>query len=117
MTLSEYLILLFAILGVIFNCISAIGVLRLPDVYTRMHAAGKASTLGVAFLLLAAGLHFGGSALVRMIAVMVLFYATAPIAVTTLARAAYRSGLVDDSSWRFNDLAAADPRRKHGAAR
>lgn len=92
---AQYLILILASIGVIFMLISALGILRLPDVFTRMHAAGKAATLGVSCLLLAAGVYFGieddGAELWRMAALIVLFFVTAPIATTTMARAAYRT--------------------------
>jgi len=91
-TFTQYLILILASIGVIFMLISALGILRLPDVFTRMHAAGKAATLGVICLLLAAGIFFGASQFWRMVALIALFFVTAPIATTTMARAAYRTG-------------------------
>jgi len=90
MTIREGFVLFFAIVGVAFMMISAIGILRLPDMYTRMHAAGKAATLGVICVLLAAGLYYPDH-LLRMILLIVFFFLTAPIATTTMARAAYRT--------------------------
>lgn len=90
MTIREGFILFFAIVGVTFMMISAIGILRLPDMYTRMHAAGKAATLGVICVLLAAGLYYPDY-LIRMILLIAFFFLTAPIATTTMARAAYRT--------------------------
>jgi len=93
----DYLILSLATVGVVFMLISALGLLRLPDVFTRMHAAGKAATLGVSCLLLAAGIYFGGgSQFWRMVALIALFFVTAPIATTTMARAAYRTAKPGD---------------------
>lgn len=90
MTVFEGLILLLAFIGVLFMLLSAVGILRLPDVYARMHAAGKAATLGVSCVLLATGLFYE-EYLIRMILLIVLFFITAPIATTTMARAAYRT--------------------------
>jgi len=90
MNISEYLIIVLATIGTFFMLISAIGTLRLPDVFSRMHAAGKAASLGISCLLLAAGFYFGGSYLIRMIILTILFFITAPIATTAMARAAYR---------------------------
>jgi multicomponent Na+:H+ antiporter subunit G len=90
MSLSELLILVLASIGVAFMLLSAVGILRLPDVYARMHAAGKAATLGVSCVLLAAGLYYD-EYLVRMVLLIVLFFITGPIATTTMARAAYRT--------------------------
>lgn len=90
MDLNHTIILLLATIGTLFMLISAIGVLRLPDVFGRMHAAGKAATLGVSCLLLAAGMFYGSGWLMRMIVLIVLFFITAPISTTAMARAAYR---------------------------
>ena len=98
--LTDYLILGLATVGVVFMLISALGILRLPDVFTRMHAAGKAATLGVSCLLLSAGIYFGNlgniSEFWRMMALIALFFVTAPIATTTMARAAYRTAKPGD---------------------
>ncbi len=95
MTGNDFLlltVLLTATIGTVFMFFSAIGILRLPDVYTRMHAAGKAATLGISALLLGTGLYFYREGqLIRMVALISLFWITAPIATTTMARAAYRS--------------------------
>jgi multicomponent Na+:H+ antiporter subunit G len=91
MTLLEIAIVILASIGVLFTLISAIGIVRLPDVYARMHAAGKASTLGVSCLLLCAGLYYGQSELWRMVIFLLLFFITGPIATTAMARAAYRA--------------------------
>ncbi len=44
--------------GTFFMLVTGIGLVRFPDVYCRMHAAGKAGTIGVALLILAPTLHF-----------------------------------------------------------
>ena len=45
------------VVGSLFSLLAALGLLRFPDLYTRMHAASKAGTVGSGLLLLAAGLH------------------------------------------------------------
>jgi multicomponent Na+:H+ antiporter subunit G len=92
-SLQESAAAVLAAIGVIFMLISAIGLLRLPDVFSRMHAAGKASTLGVSCLLLATGVHFWDQNLFfRMVLLIVLLFATAPISTAAMARAAYKTG-------------------------
>jgi len=105
MILSKIIILSLAAIGTIFMLISAIGVLRLPDVFARMHAAGKAATLGVSCLLLAAGLFHESSSLMRMIVLILLFFITAPISTTAMARAAYRSTPTDHFVLEHDDMA------------
>ena len=55
--IAKAIVIFFILLGAILCLISAIGVLRLPDVYTRMHAASKASTLGVVLILVGVFFH------------------------------------------------------------
>ena len=106
MSLTELSVLVIAAIGVTFMTISSIGMLRLPDIYARMHAAGKASTLGVACLLLAAGIFYGADLFWRMIALIVLFFITAPIATSAMARAAHRYTPKENLVLDHDDLAA-----------
>ena len=93
MTMQQTTAVILAAIGVIFMLISAIGLVRLPDVFSRMHAAGKASTVGVSCLLLAAGVHFWNQDLFfRMVLLIALIFATAPISTSAMARATYKTG-------------------------
>ena len=79
--------------GGLFTFLAALGVVRLPDVYTRMHAASKAGTVGSGLMLLAAGIHAGDAAiLTRALAGFVFFVLTAPVAAHLLAKAAHAAG-------------------------
>lgn len=81
------------LLGSLFALVAALGILRLPDLYTRMHAASKAGTVGSGLLLVAAGINSGELAIfVRAIAGFVFFILTAPVAAHLLARAAHKTG-------------------------
>lgn len=75
--------------------IAGLGLLRLPDLYTRMHAVTKATTLGLALLLLASALEAwrGGVFPMAELLVVVFVFLTNPVGVHLLARAAYLSGL------------------------
>jgi multicomponent Na+:H+ antiporter subunit G len=108
MTNIEILVVTFAAIGVIFMLISAIGILRLPDVLARMHAVGKAATLGVSALLLSAGFFFQEGEMWRMLALIALFFITAPIATTAMARAAYRTSAYKKETLLQDDM--SDPR-------
>jgi multicomponent Na+:H+ antiporter subunit G len=104
MTYQEIAILILASIGVLFSFISAIGIVRLPDVYARMHALGKALTLGVMCILLSAGIVFPDQ-LVILVILIILFFVTGPIATTTMARAAYRTDPYRDFVLNYDDLA------------
>lgn len=70
--------------------LTGLGLLRMPDIFTRMHAATKGASLGVALLLLGAALVFQEVMVVTKAVVTVAFiFLTAPVAASLLGRAAY----------------------------
>lgn len=86
------LIFLLMSIGAFFMCVAAIGVLRMPDLFMRVSATTKASTLGASSLLLAAALYFNDYAITSRIAAIIAFIVmTAPVAAHMLGRAAYMS--------------------------
>ncbi len=89
--------------------------MRLPDVYARMHAAGKASTLGVMCILLSAGIFFPDQLGIVLILIL-LFFVTGPIATTTMARAAYRTDPARSFVLHYDDLAEYEEERAEEAA-
>lgn len=79
--------------GVAFLLVAAIGVLRLPDAFTRMHAATKAGTLGAGLVVLGAALPLASaSAVGTALATLFILLLTVPLASHALGRAAYISG-------------------------
>ena len=80
--------------GCIFVLIGAIGVLRLPDFYTRMHAAGVTDTLGAELILLAMILQAGFSLVtVKLVAILFFLFFTSPTSTHAVANAAWTAGL------------------------
>ena len=78
------------LIGAFFILISAIGIIRMPDLFTRMSATTKASTLGVGLVLLGTALFWqdiGISA--RAIIIITFLFLTAPVAAHIIGRAAY----------------------------
>ena len=90
----SWLVTFFMIAGAFFGLVATIGVLRMPDLYTRMHAATKAGAFGATLMLIAAALYFGTlrSAILAVLLIC-FFYLTAPVAAQSLGRAAYRRGV------------------------
>lgn len=87
------LVALLLLAGALFITVAAVGLLRLPDLLTRMHSATKAGSLGVGFILTAAALHSGDvAAATRAILVLLLVFLTAPVAAHMIARAAHIAG-------------------------
>ncbi|WP_306262222.1 monovalent cation/H(+) antiporter subunit G [Pararhizobium sp. IMCC21322] len=94
------------LIGASFAVIAAIGLLRLPDIYTRTHAASKAGTLGSGLLLLSLAVFSQELDVVtRAIAAIVFFLLTAPISSHLLARSAYLVGYRPEPSTRCDDMA------------
>ncbi len=88
--MSEVVAGALLLLGAFFVLVSAIGILRFPDLYMRMHGATKAGTLGAGLILLGASVLFGTLAVtVKAIAVFVFLLLTAPVAAHVLGRAAH----------------------------
>lgn len=88
--IAEWVTAIAVLLGAGFVFIAALGVIRLPDVLCRMHAATKAGAFGVGLLLCGLVVHAGDFATaVKSILVVVAFYLTAPIAGHLLGRFAY----------------------------
>jgi multicomponent Na+:H+ antiporter subunit G len=80
--------------GSLFTLLAAVGVVRMPDLFTRMQTASKATTLGVASIVLASAVHFrdlGTS--VRALLITVFLFLTAPVAAHAIARAAHLLGV------------------------
>lgn len=84
---------LVVLVGAGFTLVAALGLNRLPDVYSRMHAASKAGTVGSGLMLLAVGIHAGDlSVLVRALAGFFFFVLTAPVSAHLLAMAVHKMG-------------------------
>jgi multicomponent Na+:H+ antiporter subunit G len=91
--LLNYLAGALILVGAVFALTASLGLLRFPDVYTRMHAASKAGTLGSCTMLLALALLAGDHAVVtRAIAGVAFFLLTAPLSAHLLAKASYAAG-------------------------
>lgn len=79
--------------GVFFLSVSTVGLLRLPDFYSRAHAAGKSETLGAILILGAVALHHGaGNTSLKILLIVLLIAVNNPTGVHALTRAAVRSG-------------------------
>ena len=84
--------IIFVILGALVSALAAIGILRLDDVYSRAHAAGKASTLGSILLLLGAFLYFVGKeghVNFQLLIGIIFVFLTGPLASHYIIKSAY----------------------------
>ena len=82
------------LIGASFLLLAGVGMLRMPDVFSRMQAATKASTLGVACILVAVAVHFNDWGItMRALAASVFFLLTAPVSAHLMGRASYFLGV------------------------
>jgi multicomponent Na+:H+ antiporter subunit G len=80
--------------GGLLMLVAAVGVFRMPDLFSRMQAAAKAATLGAACILLGLAVYFGELGVTsRALLVICFLFLTAPVAAHRLARAAYFTGV------------------------
>ena len=105
--LLRYFAGVLLLIGSAFSFLAALGILRLPDLYTRMHAAAKAGTMGSGVMLIAIALvAFDGAVALRAIVGVVFLVLTGPVSAHLLARAAYLAGYEPTSLTVVNDLRA-----------
>ncbi|WP_078431261.1 monovalent cation/H(+) antiporter subunit G [Metabacillus halosaccharovorans] len=94
--ISKFIVGYLILQGAILSLIAAIGVIRLPDVYTRNHAASKSATLGVISILLGLFLQYiliDHHANSRVLLGIIFVFVTAPVAGHLISRAAYNTGV------------------------
>jgi multicomponent Na+:H+ antiporter subunit G len=98
------------IVGSAFAFLAALGVLRMPDVFTRMQASTKASTLGLGCFLIGAALQFADFvSIIRLVSIGAFIFLTTPVSAHVIARASYKA---DVPLW---DGTVLDERRNAGA--
>jgi multicomponent Na+:H+ antiporter subunit G len=84
----------FILLGSFFTIVGAFGLVRMPEIFTRMHAASVTDTLGVGFLILGMGLQAGlGLVTLKLLFLLALFVFTGPVVTHALAQACLHEGI------------------------
>lgn len=92
--MKEPIVAVLLLLGAALGFMGALGLVRLPDLYTRMQAATKAGTLGSCLLAAGVAVHFGTAGVTARVLLIVFFILlTAPVAAQVIARAAYAVGV------------------------
>ena len=92
--MSEVVATALLLIGASFLLLASVGLLQMPDLFTRMSAATKGTTLGVGCMLLAVGVYFPGLGITtRALAGIGFFFITAPVAAHMIGRAAYFVGV------------------------
>lgn len=96
--LREILSVVLMVSGAAFMLLGSVGLLRLPDFFTRTHAVSKVDTLGIMLLLGGLAVHEGATlSALKLVLIIAFVAAVSPVAAHALARAATSSGL---RAWR-----------------
>jgi multicomponent Na+:H+ antiporter subunit G len=93
-TVRTWAVVSLVVVGSVFLTVGTIGLLRLPNVYNRMHATSKPATIGVVAVFLAGFAYFGpgGAGLPSLVGIVFLFL-TVPTGAHMISRAAERTGV------------------------
>lgn len=101
------------LIGALLAMIAAIGVLKLPDLLSRMHAATKPQVLGLVFVLVGLGFRLRDPSVIGMLVLIGLFQLlTTPVANHMVGRASLRAGQVRTERLVVNDLDGVLPDRE-----
>ena len=99
MVIVDRIVILFLFTGVLVTLTGAIGLLRFPDFYTRLHATGKCDTLGAGLILMGLMVfhfaHYGSNPLVpiKVLILIIFVFIANPTATHAIIKAAYRTGV------------------------
>ncbi len=92
--MSETIGFVLLLIGVVFDIVGCIGLVRLPDIYNRLQAATKCVTLGTCMILLSVLFYTGFGAIgVKALLCLWFIIITSPTGAHAIARAAHRSGI------------------------
>lgn len=107
--MRDILISVFLLSGSFFILLSAIGIMRMPDLYMRVSTATKATTLGVGLIVLSSALYFESLPIVgKSLLVIAFLFLTAPVAGQILVRAGLMSGSQLWRGTRYNEYDEKD---------
>lgn len=90
----DIIISIFMLASALLALLASVGILRLPDLLTRMHASTKAGALSIMIMMTAVALHFMSlTVLAKAIAIILFIFMTAPVAAHAIGRAGYFVGV------------------------
>lgn len=106
----------FVVIGLLFMTLGVVGLVRMPDVYTQLHAASKAVFLGIISLAVSAALVGSTAVSLKAVLLSVLVLLTTPVSAHAIARAAYlhrdrmsSPGALDETGHHLADHDHAEP--------
>ena len=116
MTAREAATVALMAIGAVLMLLAAVGVVKMPDVYSRMQTATKASTLGAGCMMLAVAVDFADLAITTRVLLIVAFvFLTAPISAHMIGRAAYYVGVPLWEGTTLDELQGHNGRQRNGS--
>jgi multicomponent Na+:H+ antiporter subunit G len=114
MMILHYIAAFFLLGGFFFLIVGVVGLLRLPDVYTRMHAMGKCDTLGTGMVLVGLMILISDiTNITKLFLIMVMIATINPVITHLIAKTAYNRGTpMAEGSFVINDYVATQRRRR-----
>ena len=98
--MNDILVSLLLFTGSVFMLLASLGIIRFPDLYTRIHAATKAPSVAMGCILMAVSIHFWEiPVVVKSLLIVFFIFLTLPIGAHMIARAAY---LINTPRWEKN---------------
>lgn len=107
---------LLILVGIFFTLVGSLGLLRLPDVYNRLHATSKSGTLGVMSILLACAVFFTGQGeglSFKPLAAIFFLFLSSPVGAHMISRAAYLVGVPLSDRTVRDDFKDRHPKVEH----
>ena len=96
--IKEWITIILLILGALFILLASIGLIRMPDIYMRMHATTKAPTLGMMLILASLCIYFASIlTIVKSILIIIFIFLTIPVATHMIGRSAH---LMNAEKWK-----------------
>lgn len=112
--MSDLIVLILILGGAAFMLIAGIGIIRMPDLFSRMHVSTKSSTLGVGLVILGVATYFNDLAVfTRALLVITFFLLTAPVGAHLLGRAGYIVGIPLWEGTKWNELEGKYDHSRH----
>jgi len=92
--LIELVVVVLLFGGTFFFTTATLGLLRFPDLFTRLHATGKGDTLGIGLILTGLAIYIGPSPItVKIVLVLTFILLTSPVGTHCICRAVYNQGI------------------------
>jgi len=106
--------MLLLLVGSAAMLLGSIGIVRMPDLFSRMQASTKSMTLGIVCLLTAVVIHFNNAGVgIRALLVIAFYFLTSPVAAHMIGRAAYLIGIPLWEGTKIDDLKGRYDRDEH----